>query len=528
MEAPDTHKTASDIVEHLLEFWNQQYFISAPKNIELRKLVMSSSNAKSLPTLSNMTDLQDRIDSSNVFDSDINSKKKDQNLDSVSGRLSQTEPFDFSTKSKQNMVSLTQLDGDGVLSNAITDDTDESIMQPSILQQDFEVEEFNQDINTEKVTNDSSAQGFSFQNAISQANAIHDEKATDSNEIDSLSLDLTKDVPNSLETSQMGEIEQEDIDYEETAEATDLHDSSTLAFSQTRQNNDSIKVGSLQSIVDLSSNQLEVDAIPDTLVASGISQNRISADLDSPDALYQTGSISLASENSKSLKNLAGNPNHTDTVKKASNNSNLVDEADGSWSYDLQPSYADKSKCVFGFCAIFCQPCRIQPIPLATCIIWLKVSLSQDKTKWMVEYRFEHNHLTHSFTIPASDPVSSFKDSNFLVMLKLQSSQIASPLHRVRELIASKKQQASDLLTRNLFNSQDSSSYGIGQCDDTVEENRKVYRATYADAQIILQRAALDAATIARISADTKVHSYKSDLNHTTNNMLIQDLANFR
>ncbi|KAJ1344009.1 hypothetical protein BSLG_001149 [Batrachochytrium salamandrivorans] len=166
------------------------------------------------------------------------------------------------------------------------------------------------------------------------------------------------------------------------------------------------------------------------------------------------------------------------------------------WSYHTYAHHSDIPASIFEFHTIFSQPHKIRPMALATGSVWFRVSPAPDMVHWTVAYRFEHSHTIYSFMIPVLNSCSSFTNSEFCSMLERLSKLNVSPLHKINSIIASKKQQASDPLTQNYFSPRAKMNMEKGSRSDIVPDT-SFYQATYEDAQKVMGRASLDAATMA-------------------------------
>ncbi|KAH9246393.1 hypothetical protein BSLG_006445 [Batrachochytrium salamandrivorans] len=198
------------------------------------------------------------------------------------------------------------------------------------------------------------------------------------------------------------------------------------------------------------------------------------------------------------------------------------------WSYHTYAHHSDIPASIFEFHTIFSQPHKIRPMALATGSVWFRVSPAPDMVHWTVAYRFEHSHTIYSFMIPVLNSCSSFTNSEFCSMLERLSKLNVSPLHKINSIIASKKQQASDPLTQKLFFTKGEDEYGKGGSRSDIVPDTSFYQATYEDAQKVMGRASLDAATMAHIPASTKSWSTTHALGEMEKQHLIEKLTTFQ
>ncbi|KAL2918432.1 hypothetical protein HK105_201833 [Polyrhizophydium stewartii] len=177
---------------------------------------------------------------------------------------------------------------------------------------------------------------------------------------------------------------------------------------------------------------------------------------------------------------------------------------DGAWNFHTQIEATSVDDNTVEFRAIFCQPRMVRPVSVATSSVWITVAKGMDQGIWNVVYRFEHNHLTHCIKLPLKNPAESFSSVEFRRMLKRQAKLLASPLHRIDEMIQAKKQHADDPRTQALFSVQGADTFGRKGDTGKVPPDTHTYKSAYEDAQLVMSRAALNAATTAQTPVDSK------------------------
>ncbi|KAI8924045.1 hypothetical protein BC831DRAFT_551684 [Entophlyctis helioformis] len=205
---------------------------------------------------------------------------------------------------------------------------------------------------------------------------------------------------------------------------------------------------------------------------------------------------------------------------------------DGAWNYHVELRGKDVASATVQFRTIFCQPRKVQPVSIATGSVWLSVTKASINTlegnAWRVTYRFEHHHLTHTFTVPATDPQRAFADTELRKQLKQQAQLLASPLRRVEEVIASKERQNVDPRTQALFTMDGVDTFGRRGGTGEIPRDTSSLKGTFADAQAIMSRASLDAATTAHVPVDTKSWRQKTGRDGMSRERIRDELSKFR